>query len=90
MESLPLDVFSAMTNAAIVRAPGRRFPGVVVQGDTLSSLHGLALSIAERIEKREDEDLAFDAMDLADRLGGLLAHYVTVLDAHDHPFPFTR
>lgn len=33
---MTLDVFSEKTNAAVARMPGRQFPGVVMQGDTLS------------------------------------------------------
>jgi len=39
MERMELDVFSTETNQAVVQTPGRRFPGLVIQGDTLWNLH---------------------------------------------------
>jgi hypothetical protein len=38
MEIKEIEVFSEMSNYAIVRMPGRHFPGCVIQGDSLSVL----------------------------------------------------
>lgn len=89
MEQMTLDVFSPATNAAVVRAPGRRFPGLVVQGDTLSNLAGLARRVSDHAAGL-DEDAAGDAAELADHLEGLLDYYTSVLDQHGHPLPFSR
>jgi hypothetical protein len=34
----PVEILSDRTNAAVMRHPGRRFPDVLVQGDTLYTL----------------------------------------------------
>src|SRR5215467_14557846 len=34
-----VEIFSDATNAAVMRHPDRRFPGLLVQGDTLSTLY---------------------------------------------------
>src|SRR5262245_1747536 len=33
-----VEIYSDVSNAAVMRHPGRRFPGVLVQGDTLYTL----------------------------------------------------
>lgn len=88
MEKQSLDVYSSAINAAIVRAPGRRFPGVIVQGDTLYSLHELAVFIAEAVCDHPDEDVSGEAMALRDCLAGFLAHYEAVMDKHGEELPY--
>jgi hypothetical protein len=36
MERIEIEVYSQATNQAIVRMPNRKFPGCVIQGDSLS------------------------------------------------------
>jgi hypothetical protein len=38
MHSESVEIYSDATNAAVMRHPGRNFPGVLIQGDTLHSL----------------------------------------------------
>ena len=88
MERHELEVFSTASNAAVVKAPGRRFPGVVLQGDTLRSLASLAAEVSERIGDTEDEELRDALLELRERLGGLLSHYEAVLKEHGHSLPY--
>jgi hypothetical protein len=46
----PVEIYSDASNAAVMRHPGRRFPGVLLQGDTLSILVRQAASVAEQAE----------------------------------------
>ena len=50
METKFIDVFSELSNYAIVRMPDREFLGCVIQGDSLAILCRLARSIAVRLE----------------------------------------
>ena len=87
MERIELEVFSQTTNQAIVRMPGRRFPGVVVQGDTLSGLAADAkLVVAELRAGNRPLD---DALELADRLDELLMHHGETLTAHGMALPYS-
>ena len=90
MEKLELEVYSQAPNAAVVRAPHRRFPGVVVQGDTLSVLHASAAAVAEHVRDGADEDLTFEAAMLRDQLAGLLAAYESAMDDHGLALPYSR
>ncbi|MFJ1805432.1 MULTISPECIES: DUF6959 family protein [unclassified Streptomyces] len=88
MERIEAELFTAGGNNAVVRLPGRRFPGVLVQGD---SLHILRTDVAELMEACERGDLS-DARDAAglllSGLDTLLERYTTALDEHEIPRPY--
>ena len=90
MQRIEAEVFSAPGNNAIVRLPGRKFPGVLIQGDSLSILRD---DVAHIVESCAEGDLAevreSCALLLAD-LDALLDKYQTALRAHDIPMPFAR
>jgi hypothetical protein len=86
VERIELDVFSEASNQAIVRMPGRRFPGVVIQGDTLSGLVLDAKNILR--ELRAGNEPIQDARYLVERLTEYLDHYERTLAAHDIPLPY--
>ena len=90
MEKQELEVFSNASNAAVVRVGGRRFPGLVVQGDTLHGLRGDVVYIAGLIGEAagRDEELHYSLLILREKLDGMLAHYESVLEAHDLPLPY--
>jgi hypothetical protein len=54
-----VEVWSSEVNAAIVRMPGRRFPGAVIQGDSLSILLAHAVSVVESLAEGPRNE-AFD------------------------------
>ena len=85
-----IEVYSDASNAAIMRHPGRRFPGVLVQGDTL---HALCRDVDEMCAAaRESGDVALckQANALRNKLLSLLTHYKIVLGEHDIPLPFSE
>ncbi|AKJ06064.1 hypothetical protein ATI61_110191 [Archangium gephyra] len=90
MQKKEIEVFSEASNAAIVRMPGRRFPGSVIQGDSLSHLRWLAEDLRNRLRDHSEEDLRDTAQELFELLDGRLRHYVAVLDAEGIPLPFNR
>jgi len=76
-----VEVLSDAVNRAVVRMPGRRFPGLVIQGDRLMSLTAQAREIAERVKKLGDVDLSRLAGNLHAELEELLKHYASVCKA---------
>lgn len=90
MQKKELEVFSEATNLAIVRMPGRKFPGSVIQGDSLSILRGLSEELRNELRDHPDEDLRYTAQELFEHLDGRLRHYIDVLDAEGIPLPFNR
>ena len=90
MNVQPLEVYSESSNYAIVRLPGREFPGSVIQGDTLASLCGDAreLSIRLRAVGPQDEELLWIAQRIQEQLLGRLLHYQKVLSEHGMRLPY--
>jgi hypothetical protein len=90
MELKQLEVFSEELNFAVVRMPGRRFPGCVIQGDSLSVLCGLARSIHNRLASQGDDEASEDAAELLEKLTDRLEHYEQVLAKHGIHLPHAK
>ena len=92
MEVQSLEVYAADSNFAVVKPPGRQFPGCVIQGDSLRILCGLAVSVAERVRDHapEDDEFRGDVQELTQALVGRLLHYQRVLQAHGVELPYSR
>ncbi|MEV0226648.1 hypothetical protein [Streptomyces sp. NPDC050704] len=88
MERIEAELFTDGGSDAVVRLPGRRFPGVLIQGD---SLHILRSDVAELVKACEQGDLT-DARESAGvllaSLDTLLNRYSAALEAHDMPAPY--
>ena len=87
IETKPIEVLSEASNLAVVRMPGRKFPGVVIQGDSLSIL----VSAAEIIRANApagDEVLREAAEELCRLLTGRLTHYEKVLRENGIELPY--
>lgn len=83
MTKQELEVYSDASNAVVVRAPGRKFPGVVIQGDTLFNLWD---SVASSSDRLADDELA----GIGDELYAVLSHYQRVMEEHGLPLPYHR
>jgi hypothetical protein len=84
----PVEIYSDTTNAAIMRHPARRFPGVLIQGDTLYSLCSRADAVCSSIDRGSP---AFsEANDIRSALWSLLNHYKSALEEHKLSLPFSE
>jgi len=92
MKRIELEVYSEASNHAVIRPPDRRFPGSVVQGDSLSILCAEAQEISERLRDLhiQDEELLYLAQGLQEKLLARLLHYQEVLIAHGIELPYSR
>lgn len=88
MEIKPIEIFSEASNYAIVRMPGRSFPGCVIQGDSLSILLHRAEEVLELAKRSADHELIESAQEIVDSLQGRLDHYAQVLTEHGMQLPF--
>ncbi len=88
MERVEIEVFSSASNAAVVRMPTRRFPGMVIQGDSLHILYSLADTVVQLAAPHGDEDLSGEAGELRDLLAGYMASYENVLKDHGMELPY--
>ncbi len=88
MRTTSVEIYSDATNAAVLRHPNRRFPGVLIQGDTLNNLAKQAEAISKAADGQLGEDDALEAKDLAESLRSFVEHYKAVLAEHQIPLPF--
>jgi hypothetical protein len=83
-----VEIYSDATNAVVMRHPGRRFPGFLIQGD---SLYSLCLEADDVCAALGRDAPGFDrANRLRNRLWSALAHYRSTLDEHQIPLPFSE
>ncbi|WP_168564964.1 DUF6959 family protein [Crateriforma spongiae] len=92
MDTEPLEVFSRDSNYAVIKPPGRQYPGAVIQGDSLGILCRNALRIVARIDDGDtsSDDFLGDVEDLTNSLIDRILHYQSVLQEHDIDFPHVR
>jgi predicted RNase H-like HicB family nuclease len=86
----PVEIYSDATNAAVLRHPGRRFPGVLVQGDTLHEMLRKATRLVAIASGALPEDEKFELAELHEHLAELVAHYKRTLAEHNLPLPFVE
>ena len=87
MRIKPVEIYSDATNAAVMRHPGRRFPGMLIQGDTLNNLSRMAA--AALIGAEPESDHWHDLKELADDLRWRVDFYSQVMREHALELPFS-
>lgn len=90
MRTAPVEIYSDASNQVVLRHPGRRFPGVLVQGDTLKILHSEVVAGLNEARDLLSEDARLDLEHVRDFLGDCLEHYRTVLREHSIELPFAE
>src|SRR5947208_15384020 len=87
MKRIAVELLTDQGNIAVIRVPGRRIPGVVVQGDSLSILVADAEALAAVTQATpEVHELA---QDLAHEMSRILAYYSEALAEHGIALPYT-
>jgi len=90
MRTESVDIYSDQTNAAILRHPGRKFPGVLVQGDTLYSMCFHADQVCAKAKGSLSVEAYSELNALRNNLWSFLNHYKVVLGEHQIPLPFSE
>jgi len=83
-----LKLYDHVSNSGIVHLPGRSFPAVAIQGDSLSALLSAAKYFMDKAVEHKDEDMYYEALDVAERLKGHLVHYEAVLEKEGFDKPY--
>ena len=89
MEYMELEVYSQSIDRGIVRMPSQSFPGLVLQGETLSSLLRLAKLTYENLPNTADTELIDTSRELMERIQKLVSHYEATLAKHKIPLPYS-
>ena len=82
-------ILSHIPNSGIVQLPGRRFPGVVIQGDTLSNLFDGARYLLAQFRELRDEERYYEVLMLAEQLQAQLQHYEQTLAQSGTQLPYS-
>ncbi|MFE5948435.1 DUF6959 family protein [Streptomyces sp. NPDC056480] len=88
MERVEAELFTDGGNDAVVRLPGRNFPGVLIQGDTLSMLRSDVAELAELCATGDLEEALHVASLLQVDLEAKLQRYTDALRTHGIAKPF--
>lgn len=89
MEKKEIEIYAHSSDGSVVRMPGRRFPGVVIEGDAMSIIYNFSKSILERVQEDADADLIAWAQELKDIVHSQLHTYEEAMSRHglDLPYP---
>jgi len=90
MHTETIEIFSDQTNVAVMRHPSRRFPGVLVQGDSLYLLCQKADAACAEAKKLLSSNAYGELNELRNSLWSYLNHYKNVLVEHQLPLPFSE
>ena len=72
MKRIEVEIFTEPTNNAVIRLLDRRYPGVLIQGDSLCALFVDAVELARTAGRCGDAELVENARTLQDNLDDLL------------------
>ena len=89
MRKEAVEIYDDAPNVAVMRHPRRRFPGSLVQGDSLSILCGLSDRVRKAIEDGDMNEAMLELDELRWLLWTRLKHYERVLQQHDIRLPYT-
>ncbi len=88
MTKIEVESFLGTTNAAVVRLPGRKFPGIVLQGDSLKILLDSAAEVAQLSRGSNVPGLEESAEEVVRILNGYRQAYEEALSSHNQPLPY--
>lgn len=76
------------TNYAVVQLPGRAFPGVVFQGDSIHALIARIRNALNAARKHADDDLNAELEDALELLSGVQNKLRSVCEREGVPMPW--
>lgn len=88
MRTEEIEIYSDASNSAIMRHPGRAFPGVLIQGDSLSSYVSLLNSALSELESGDREEGLELVQEVQEILEGHLTNYAETLKSQGVELPF--
>ncbi|GGQ18014.1 MULTISPECIES: DUF6959 family protein [Streptomyces] len=88
MELIEAELLTDPGNDTVVRLPPRRFPGVLIQGDSLSIIRSDVAEIVEACAQGDVDDAHEAATLLLANIDELLDRYESALRAHGLERPY--
>lgn len=90
MKHVNMEVFSETTNCPVLKIPERRFPGILIQGDSLKCILGMVADIEEAHRAHDQVGTSEAIAALKEKLGGYLAEYEEVMNNHGLQLPYSK
>jgi predicted RNase H-like HicB family nuclease len=88
VNTIEVEALTEQHNYAVIRLPERKFPGVVVQGDSLSILVENLRRGVELLRDGRHEDGVGEITEALEVLEGVKRGYEAALSAHSIPRPY--
>lgn len=82
-------VLDRAINAAVIHLSTRHFPGVLIQGDTLSNIATFLRGAADNLARGNTAEAADDIDEARRSVDRFLSHYEAVLARHGFDLPYT-
>jgi hypothetical protein len=81
-------ILSQTSNSGVIQMPGRKFPGIVIQGDSLFNLLEQVRYCLHQAKQHQDEEAYYEILMLAKMLQGQLLNYEMVLSRLGLEYPY--
>lgn len=88
MTRIECEVLTDQGNNAVLRLPGRRSPGVLVQGDTLHAILEAAVEALNALDSGESEEAKAGIRDLVVQIQEMRDRYEGAMELHGLPLPY--
>ena len=85
-----VEIYSDATNLAVMKHPGRHYPGSLIQGDTLYSICRDLDEICNLIREKKTSEAFDEANEIRNSLWVRLNHYKATLLEHEIQLPFSE
>ncbi len=83
-----VEIYSNTSNIAVMKHPGRAFPGSLIQGDSLHCLVRDLREVKNELSTGKIQDASEELDEIIELLEDRLDHYKKVLREHDCKLPF--
>jgi len=90
MQVADVEIYSDTSNFVVMRHPGRKFPGALIQGDSLYALCKAADSACDAARAEGRTQAYEEIAGVRDALSRHLNHYKEVLASHGIQLPFVE
>jgi hypothetical protein len=90
MKKIEIEILAEGSNCPIVKTPGRKFPGILLQGDSLKVLLDAATEIYEISSHEANDELHAAVGELKDKLAGFVAAYEKAMHANGLELPYAK
>jgi uncharacterized protein DUF6959 len=85
----PVEIYSDKTNGAVMRHPGRTFPGILIQGDNLHDMCLRTDRLCADLRPQIDAAAYAELNRLRNTLWAYLSHYRDALVEHGIKLPYS-